>query len=169
MDMTAAEIEHMLTVLAETPPRLASLTNGLETARLQTKADQDSWSANDILAHLRSCADVWGKSILAMLAQDHPTLRYVSPRTWIKKTNYLEQEFHTSLQAFINQRNDLLAALKPLAIEGWSRGATFTGTTRGREQTVFKYAQRIADHETQHLDQLVDTLNAIQAQVERGR
>jgi hypothetical protein len=163
MDITPPEIEHILTMLAEAPRRLVSLTNGLETGRLQTKADAESWSANDILAHLRSCADVWGKSILAMLAQDNPTLRYVSPRTWSKKTNYLEQEFNTSLQAFINQRNDLLAALKPLAIEGWSRAATFTGTTRGRNQTVFTYAQRIADHEMQHLDQLAGIVHAIQA------
>jgi len=32
-----------------------------------------------------------------------------------------------------------------LKIEDWSRGATFTGTVRGREQTILSYAQRIAD------------------------
>ena len=56
--------------------------------RLQYRIDKKAWSVNDILAHLRSCADVWGGSIEAMLAQDKPTLPYRHPRQWIKKTNY---------------------------------------------------------------------------------
>jgi hypothetical protein len=160
MRVTAAEIEEILEALAETPRRLASMTGDLEQARLHTKADTDSWSANDILAHLRSCADVWGKSIQAMIAQDNPTLRYVSPRTWIRKTDYPTQEFQVSFRAFAGQRDDLLALLKPLALEGWSRAATFTGTTRGREQTVFSYARRIAMHERDHLEQLAGVVGA---------
>jgi len=159
MHGTSAEIEKLLTVLAATPQRLAAMTSGLETARLHVKPDNAAWSVNDILAHLRACADVWGQSMLAMIAQDHPTLRYVSPRTWISKTDDHAQAFHISLQAFANQRTDLLRSLKPLAIEGWSRGATFTGTVQGREQTVFSYAQRMADHETQHLEQSESILN----------
>jgi hypothetical protein len=154
MSYSGAEIDTILTLLAETPRRIASLTSDLDHARLHGNLDTSSWSVNDILAHLRACADVWGKSILAMIAQDHPTLRYVSPRTWIRKTRYPEQDFHTSLQAFAQQRSDLLSALEPLTIEGWSRAATFTGTVKGRDQTIFTYAQRIVEHETQHLDQI---------------
>ena len=150
----AVEIDKLLTFLEETPRRLVVMTGGLENARLQAKFDQDTWSVNDILAHLRACADVWGKSILAMIAQDQPTLRYVSPRTWMRKMDYHAQEFHASLQAFTNPRATLLQALKMLKIEDWSRGATFTGTVRGREQTILSYAQRIADHEAAHLDQI---------------
>ncbi len=40
---------------------------------------EEDWSAKDILAHLRTCADVWGKHIVIMMMQDHPTLRYISP------------------------------------------------------------------------------------------
>jgi hypothetical protein len=162
MQVESAAIDKILTLLEETPRRLTSLTDGLERAQLQIKLDEEAWSVNDILAHLRACADVWGKSMMMMLAQDHPTLRYVSPRTWMRKSNYPAQEFHGSLQAFTQQRNDLLQSLKNLAIEDWSRGATFTGTVKGRDQTVFSYAQRIADHETQHLDQIESVLNAIQ-------
>ena len=162
MHGTSADIEKILTLLAATPHRLASMSSGLDKARLHVKPDNDAWSVHDNLAHLRACADVWGQSMLAMIAQDHPTLRYVSPRTWIRKTDYHAQDFHISLQAFANQRNDLLKSLKPLPIEGWSRGATFTGTVKGREQTVFSYAQRIAEHETQHLEQIESILNTIQ-------
>jgi hypothetical protein len=93
-------------------------------------------------------------------------MRYVSPRTWIRKTKYLEQEFQSSLQAFIKQRNELVALLKPLPPEGWERGATFTGTTRGRNQTVFSYAQRISEHELPHLDEIEVLLNLVQTRNE---
>jgi hypothetical protein len=155
------EINDLLALLEETPRRLVAITGDLENARLHSKLDQDAWSVNDILAHLRACADVWGKSILVMLAQNHPTLRYVSPRTWIRKTDYPAQEFHHSLQVFAHQRTTLLHTLKALGREEWLRAATFTGTVKGREQTIFNYAQRIADHEAAHLEQIESLLNTL--------
>ena len=147
-------IAQSLDLLAATPLRIAAASRGHTTARLHFKPDEDAWSANDILAHLRACADVWGKSILAMIAQDHPTLRYVSPRTWIRKTDYPGQDFHQSLQAFVQQRDDLLRALKALDHADWSRRATFTATTKGRDQTVLSYAQRMAQHENEHCEEI---------------
>jgi DinB family protein len=110
------------------------------------------------VAHLRACAAVWGRSIERMLAEDHPTIRYVSPRGWIKKTDYRQQKFQDSLSAFGQDRVKLVKTLGELDAIGWSRGATFTGTTQGREATVLTYAKRIADHEAQHLGQLQRTL-----------
>jgi DinB family protein len=154
MKVSPAETESVLRLLAATPRRIASLSRGVEISELHLKPHPDSWSANDILAHLRACADVWGKSIVEMITRDHPKLRYVSPRSWIRKTDYLGLEFRGSLKAFTDQRRELLRALKGLAIKDWSRSATFTATTRGREQTVFSYACRIAEHENKHCDQI---------------
>jgi hypothetical protein len=154
MKIDPNEIKTILASLEAAPVHLAALSQGLDLASLHTRSEQEPWSVNDILAHLRACADVWGKSILAMLAQDHPTMRYVSPRTHLKKTAYPEQEFPASLAAFTAQRQELLGALKALEPAGWSRGATFTATTRGREGTVLSYAQRLAQHESEHMAQI---------------
>ncbi len=161
MKVDTGEIEKILSSLAETPSRILTASQGLEASRLHNRLDDETWSANDILAHLRSCADVWGKSIMAMIAQDHPTLRYISPRTWIRKTNYPKLEFGFSLDAFTRQRAELLAALESLAVEDWSRGATFTGTTEGREHTILSYAQRIASHENEHCQQIEALSNSL--------
>jgi uncharacterized damage-inducible protein DinB len=150
MEVTSTEIEQVLKSLAETPHRLATASSGLESARLQSKPDEKSWSANDILAHLRACADVWGNSIQAMLAQEAPTLRHVSPRTWIRKTDYLELTFSESFQAFADQRNQLLNTLKNLDFEAWSRGALI----KERRHTVFSQARRMAHHENEHCEQI---------------
>jgi hypothetical protein len=101
---TSLTSEQVLNLLAATPTRIAALTAGLAPAQLQTPLNHDQWSANDVLAHLRSCADVWGGCIAAMLAEDRPTLRAVNPTTWIKRTDYPEQEFGSSLRAFAAQR-----------------------------------------------------------------
>ena len=58
-----------------------------------------------------------GKYIAKILAEDRPTFKAVTPTTWIKQTNYREQEFQPSLQAFIAQRAELLALFKPLLPE----------------------------------------------------
>jgi hypothetical protein len=154
MKVSPTEVEKTLKLLTETPRRLESLSRGLGNARLHFRSAEEPWSANDILAHLRACADVWGQSIMAMIAQEHPTLRYISPRTWIRKKDYPEQEFRVSLEAFTKQREALLGILKTLRTEDWSRDATFTATTKGREQTVLSYAERMAEHENEHCTQI---------------
>ena len=148
------DIQPWLTILEATPRRIASAVEGFENARLHFKLDESVWSANDILAHLRACADVWSKSMTSMIEQDHPTLRYVSPRMWIKKTDYLTLEFHPLLLIFTAQRSDLVTWLKALSPEQWARGATFTGTTQGRNHNVFTYMRRMAQHELVHCEEI---------------
>jgi hypothetical protein len=99
-----------------------------------------------------------------MLAEDRPTLRAVNPRTWIKRTDYLDLDFRPSLHAFATQRADLLALLEPLPPEGWARAATVTGAGKALERTVLSYARWLADHERPHVKQvarIVTTLRMV--------
>lgn len=153
-------IEQVLTLLAETPPRIDALAAGLAPAQLHTAPATDEWSANDVLAHLRACADIWGGCIQRMIAEDAPTLRAVNPTTWIDKTDYPVQEFRPSLRAFAAQRADLLAVLQPLPREGWSRAATVTGAGKVLERTVLFYARWLAGHERTHVGQVERIVNA---------
>jgi uncharacterized damage-inducible protein DinB len=148
-------------MLAATPSRLADLTEGLPPAQLLASPEPDEWSARDVLAHLRACADMWGKYIGEILSEDRPTFKAVNPTTWIKKTDYHEQEFKPSLQAFTTQRADLLAVLKPLEPNAWSRVATVTGAGKPRERTVYTYAQWLANHEQSHLKQVERIANTM--------
>jgi hypothetical protein len=161
MPSGSLSIEQVLTMLAATPPRIAALTAGLGPAQLRTAPNPDEWSANEVLAHLRACADMWGNCIAAMIAQDRPALRAVNPRTWIRKTDYLEQEFQPSLRAFTAQRSQLLAVLEPLPPEGWARRATVTGAGAVLERTVLFYAQWLARHERPHVKQIERIVNSL--------
>jgi hypothetical protein len=158
-------IQFILTLLTETPMRITALTAGLTTFQLHAAPDPGEWSVNDILAHLRSCADVWGGCIERIIAEERPTLRAVNPRTWIKHTDYPEQEFQHSLLAFKAQRAGLLAVLEPLPVESWSRSATVTGAGNILERTVQFYAGWLARHERSHLKPVERIVNLMRSAI----
>jgi hypothetical protein len=153
-EVSSAEIERFLQLLGEAPRRIAAATDVVEESRLYLRTEAESWSVSDILAHLRASADVRGRFIQSMLTQENPKLRYVSPRTYIKKTNYLELAFPESFQGYKKQRNELLHTLKDLSITDWSRFAII----KDRSETVFSYTLYLTQHETAHCDQIEELL-----------
>ncbi len=152
--MLPLDHEAVLELLLLTPQRIFAASNGLLEAQVRRKPAADSWSAKEVLEHLMACADVWGTAIMAMLTEDRPTLRYVSPRTWIRKTDYAEQDFYELLWAFKDKRKELLEVLRLLREEEWLRGATIKAANKLCEETVFSYAQRMAQHEVRHCEQM---------------
>jgi hypothetical protein len=133
---TALPIKRIRALLAAGPSHIAEFTTGLTETQLHAAPGPGEWSGNEVLAHLRSCSDVWGSCIVTIISQATPTIRAVNPRTWIKSTSYLEQKFQSSLQAFTAQRVELLAVLEPLKPRIWSRSATITGAGKRLERSV---------------------------------
>ena len=146
--------ERVLALLGEGPARIAAAMAGRPAEWLRSPPGAGQWSANDVLAHLRACADVWGGAMATMLAEDRPALRAISPRAYIRRTDYPQQAFDPSFQAFARQRADLLAMLERLTPEQWQRGALVRPAGRVRQPTVLSYAQRLALHEREHLEQI---------------
>ena len=153
-DLSAAAVRETLPQLRLTPQHFKRTASGLTDAQLRRPPEKDSWSVNEVLAHLRGAADVQGGWIARMLEDDTPTIRYASPRTGMRKADYAEQEFQASLRDFARQRAELVKRLSSLALPDWSRGATFTGTTPGWTQTVLQVARGIVAHEQAHFDQI---------------
>ncbi len=154
MKATPVEIEKYLKLLEENLRAIAAATKGIAAARLNDNPDKNSWSVNDILAHLRSCADVWTHSIYAMLAEKEPILPDINERKWAKVTGYAEVPFAESFQAYVLQRENLLRVLKMLPFESWEKPALIFG----RKHTVFTQARRMAKHETEHVGQIESLL-----------
>ena len=154
LDINSTEIKQFLSLLAEAPRRIADATKGLAESRLYLRTKEEPWSVSDILAHLRASADVREKFIQSMLTQEHPVLRYLSPRTYSKKTNYVELAFPESFEAYKKQRKDLLHTLKTLSMKEWSRSAMI----KDRPETVFSYTRYLTQHETAHCEQIEELL-----------
>lgn len=153
--------DQILSILRQTPDLLTEVTAGVTESQLHTAPERGEWSVVELLAHLRSCADVWGGAIETIVARDHPTIRAVNPTTWIESTNYRELEFGPSLQAFKGQRARQLALFGPLPSEAWSRSATVLGAGKPLDLTVRSYADRLARHERTHWRQVAKTVEAV--------
>ena len=165
MKATPSEINKYLVRLSETPQRIVQAVDDMDPARLQQRVDAKSWSANDILAHLRSCADLWTHSIYAMLAEMEPQFSDIDERKWAKITRYVELPFEESFQAFSLQRKNLLRVLQELPFESWERSAIIFG----RKHTVFTQTRRMAKHEAEHIEQLESLLQEITRTSDRQR
>jgi len=154
MKATFVEIQKYLSWLEDTPRRIALAVNGVDQLRLGSRADKTSWSPNDILTHLRSCADLWTHSMYAMLAENEPEFSDINERKWAKVTRYDELPFHESFRTFTLQRENLLRVLKGLPFESWERSAIIFG----RKHTVFTQTRRMAKHENEHCQQIEEIL-----------
>lgn len=146
----------LLDLLASNPERIAAASAGLSERQLTARPNGSEWSANEVLAHVRSCADVWGDCITAIATRDRPTIRAINPRTWIKRTDYPNQAFGASLRAYLSQRRELLSLLETLPPQAWRRSATVTGAGAPLRRTIHKYAQWLARHERSHVRQFED-------------
>ena len=150
MKATPVEIEKYLRLLEETPRSIADLTAGSDDRALEFKPAERSWSVRDVLAHLRSCADLWSFSIYAMLAEDEPVLPDIDERKWTKAAGYGDVPFRESFQIFTLERKDLLRVLRALPFEAWEKPAMIFE----RKHTVFTQVRRMAKHEEEHCEQI---------------
>ncbi len=154
MKATPGEVKKHLETLEAIPRALARITKGVAESLLHSGSGKNSWSVNDILAHLRACADVWTHSIYAMLAEREPTLPDINERKWAKVTGYAEVSFAESFQAYLLQRENLLRVLNGLPFEAWEKSALIFG----RKHTIFSQVRRMAKHETEHVEQIESLL-----------
>ena len=150
MSVPRTEIDRYLHLLREAPERIAAATAGVDDDRLHERSAAEPWSVNDILAHVRASADMREKFITDMASGDRATLRYESPRGWIRKTNYLELPFAESFAAFRAHRSAWLAQLETMSAADWERGALI----RDRPETIASYVRYLTDHETVHCEQI---------------
>lgn len=157
MKATTVESEKYLKILGQTPLVIARLTKPIDDLLLQTRTDNKSWSVNDILAHLRSCADLWTHSIYAMLAEKQPVLPDINERKWAKVTGYAEVPFAESFQSFSLQRENLLRVLRVLPFEAWETSAMIFE----RKHTIFTQVRRMAKHENEHCQQMEALLKSM--------
>lgn len=155
MEPNSRDISRVLELLKQSPLRIGKIIRTVQTERLYVRTAEEPWSVSDILVHLRACSDVWGETIITMLTEDNPTQRYKSPRAFMKKPKYQDQEFAAALTSYTQERQKLVKMLRSLDETGWARPGTYTGTTPPhRNQTVWSLTNRLLDHEQPHLEQI---------------
>ncbi|HQY30200.1 MAG TPA: DinB family protein [Thermomicrobiales bacterium] len=161
MSRSRLDVDDLLDLLNGAPGRIADLAAGCTPDQLRCRPAPDDWSANDVLAHLRACADVWGGRMELIVAEDHPTIRAINPTTWILQTDYPDLAFAESLAAFTSQRKTLLPFLRSLTPAQWERTCRLVGAGAPLEHSVHGYADALARHERTHIKQIQRTLKMV--------
>jgi DinB family protein len=154
-------VEQVLDQLHATPQQLRQVARDVAPELLRIPPAPGEWSANDVLAHLRACADKWGGCAMRIVQEDRPQLRGTEPRIWITKTDYPDLEFAPSLRAFARQRKALLTVLDGLTPVDWRRTGTLVGAGRPVDLTAHSYAERLARHERPHVKQIAKAVAAL--------
>jgi len=143
----------LLAALARTPVRIEAAATRLRAEQLPARPAEGAWSANEVLWHLRACADVYGEQVARIVEEDQPRWRHVSPRARMKRTRYDELPFADSFAAFQQQRIELVERLEQLPPQAWQRFA-FVRTEKGEAPvSLLQRLSGMAQHEAVHCDQ----------------
>lgn len=152
----------VLDILESSTGRLTAAAAGRPDHVLHDPLEPGGWSARDILGHLRACQRTWGTYLERILDEDDPTFRYESPRSTIRRTDFLTLTYRDSLDGFATERERLVARLRSIDPADLERTASVK-VSGGRVQrhTAFSYAHRMAEHEHDHVEYLEAALASL--------
>lgn len=162
--------------LRRTPAEIAGLLEGRDRAALARRPDAHSWSATEILCHLRDVEELFLLRFQTILAVDEPPIltlgatpealarwgiggavgHPLDPDRWAEDRQYARQDPTGALEAFGRRRGEVLAVLDALSPRQWQRGGIHQA--RGR-MAVGEWVASLAGHDDNHLAQLRRTLD----------
>ena len=145
--------QQALVLLAEHPARIAGAVAGVPAARLTRVAMLGEWTAVDVLAHLRCCADAGGGMIERLLGAPGGRIPGIDQRTAMETSPYRRLGFAASLRRYHEQRDALVQRLGRLDDRDWTVSARVFGTGATRERSVMDYVTWLARHEEVHIPQ----------------
>jgi uncharacterized damage-inducible protein DinB len=157
--------------MERTTDEVAAAMNGESDASLSRRPAPASWSAKEVVCHLRDIEELFLLRFRSMLALDEPTFLVLGemptdraawgiiegdalpldPDRWAEERQYLRNDAGQALAALRRRRQETLALLRRLAPEQWQRGSVHV--TLGR-MTFADWVALIAAHDDKHLAQL---------------
>jgi len=145
----------LLQALASTSKDLARILRDVDLSAAQQRPLPDGWSMNDVLSHLR---DVDVRSLARMrrvVDEERPAILTIHPdETSHDKTTPPDQ----LLVQFEQARTETISYLQNLGAGQWQRRATFDS---GEATTVRTLVQILIEHDTQHLNQLIEVKEVV--------
>jgi hypothetical protein len=168
-------VDVRLARLRSTPEELASLLAGRDWPALSRRPDPGSWSAAEIVCHLRDVEELFLVRFQTILAVDEPQIltlgatpealaawgiggeigHPLDPDRWAEERQYARQDAGEALAAFCRRRREVIALLDGLNAEQWQRGGIHQA--RGRMR-LDEWVASLAGHDDNHLEQLRRTI-----------
>ena len=151
-------IRERLERMRRTPDELAEAILGRSDAELSRRPAEKSWSAKEIVCHLRDVEREYIERFHLILDNHDPKLYldFTSNDRWPIERQYLRNDTGDAVSAFRALREEMRALLEGLSPEQLSRGGIHPH--RGRI-TIDSTVAMLACHDDDHLDQLKRALD----------
>ena len=162
---TAANITNIMTLLTDTPVKLASFSDGLSDEQLCRPLGSGERSFTEDLAHLLNCEARSSEAIYLALLADEPVFVNIHPERQLGKLLRYDRFSVSELLAYFTfRRTVLLRVLTSLTDEQWSR--TIREEGKKRQESVYWQARSLALHELDHLSDIESKLGEFHESVD---
>ena len=129
----------------------ASAIEGASFDSLTRRPDEENWAPVEIICHMRDVEESSLNRYKAILAVEDFKFQPIDADRWAEERQYLVNDTFKALSAFRVRRKDTVELLKTLTSEQWER--TGIHPRLGR-RTIAEFVKSLADHDSNHLDQL---------------
>lgn len=140
--------QSLITALEEAPDRIAELVVG---PRSESPA-HEGWDHIEIFHHVRASDAILGHRIMQILVREDPPLPAFDDREWGELLARSRIPIEEQLSGFRFGRNQLIGVLRSLSETDWLRSGIHEVLGR---QTIGQIVKHMADHETEHIEQLL--------------
>jgi len=171
MEYAQQPVVRCLERMGRTADEVAAVVSGQSDEALSHRPGPASWSAKEVVCHLRDIEELFMLRFRTMLALDEPTFLVLGemppaptawgivegdalpldPDRWAEERQYLRNDAGLALAALRRRREETLALLGRLTSEQWQRGSVHI--TLGR-MTFADWVALMAAHDDKHLAQL---------------
>lgn len=149
-----------LAVLAETPPALRRLTDGVEKQTLATPEAPGKWSLVQVVQHLADSEIVGAFRFRMTLAHERPPIPGYDQDLWATRLHYERAEIGAAIEQFTVLRLANIRLLTDITAD--ERARVGIHAERG-EESIEKMMKMYAGHDLVHLRQMARIKVAIGA------
>src|SRR3990172_8420662 len=118
------ERERIIALAAGFPSKVYAVVAPLSEEQLRWRPGGGEWSAKEVLGHLRDTAEVHSLRMQRIAAEDNPFLPSFDQEAYARDRKYQEDITPNVLLKYIEQRGEVLAFVRGLPQEAWSRPGT---------------------------------------------
>ena len=141
----------LIAKLENTAATYASTLEGASSDSLTKRPDEKNWAPVEIICHIRDVEESYMNSFKTILEVEDFKFQAGYADRWAEERQYLRNDTFRALSAFRARRKETVEFLKASKPEQWERAGIHP---RHGRRTIAELVKGLADHDSNHLDQL---------------
>ena len=144
--------------LEDTPRRIKQLVSDLGESKLRERSREKTWSVVEHICHLRDIEkEGYAVRITKLLTEDQPLLEDIDGDKLAVERAYINQDFQSALEAFINARAVNIEAIRDLSPSQLSRSGMFDNSAL----SLLDLLNKMREHDQEHINELAQLTSSL--------